>query len=119
MRRPVVQDLAARALVPAKRARRRVGPAHQRLADELDAVVDVVPLAVVDGAVRAHDGRVVPLRVEGLAERVEAVQLVEDGNGDEVLVFPRLERDGQRHVREFLGLFLGDADVGAIYVCGP
>lgn len=39
---------------------------------------------------------------------------MEDGDGDEVLVFPLLERDRERHVRERFGLFFGDANMGAV-----
>lgn len=72
MGRPVVQKLAP-GRMPAERARRGVRPAYEGLADELYAVVDVVPLAVVDLAPGVDDGRVVPFRVDGFAEGVEAV----------------------------------------------
>lgn len=52
-----------------------------------------------------------------LAERVEEVQLVEHADRDQVRVCSLLERHGQRHVRELVGSFPGDADVGAVFCC--
>lgn len=55
-------------------------------ADRLEAVVDVVPFVVVDGAVWVDHGDVVPVGVDVAAEDAEAVQDVEDGEADDVVV---------------------------------
>lgn len=61
-------------------------------ADNLDAVVDVVPPVEVYGAVGVDQRRVVPSRVDCLADRVEAVQLVEHGEATHVLLLKTLDR---------------------------
>lgn len=100
---------------PLKRHGRGLGMALEVDAQDLDAVVDVVPALVVDAAVVVEQRGVVPLRVEGAPDRGQAVQVVEDDQADHVLVLVFFDGDVLRLVQKVAGFFLGKADV--VTVC--
>jgi len=105
-----LEDLGV--LQPAERVGARVRVARQRLPEGLDAVVEVQPASVVDGlAVRALEGRGgVPAWIEGFAEHVEAVELVEDVDAHEVRVLESRDGDAFCFVKEEGVLGCGDVD---------
>lgn len=102
---------------PLERHGRRLGVALEVGAQDIDAVVDVVPALVVDPAVRVEQGGVVPLGVEGAADRRQAVQVVEDDQADHVLVLVLFYWDVLGLVEELVGFFFGEADVIAVCQC--
>lgn len=92
---------------------------RQSVSDDLDATIDVLPLAVVDISVLVYQGRVIPVRVEGLSDGAQAVRIMEDAQCDDVVVLLPLKGGVLCYLRQLFCHFPINTDPLPLLVALP
>lgn len=100
---------------PLERHRRRLGVTLEVGAQNLNAVVNMVPSDVVYIALGVKHGSAVAFGVKGAADGAEAVEVVEDDEADHVVVFVFGEGHVFGGLEEVTCFFFVEADVISIY----